>query len=402
MQSSFEARLREIEQRVGMLTELDEWLAKIRTQPLRSGTSGGTSLEDLDGDTKVQVEESPDEDKIRMDTGGTERAVLDSTALALTVGKIIPDSTYSNAFFSATSAATTLSLEANNYFIYATATDTWSLILDSTWRFKVTPAAADFNVPLGVAGTLDVSGHAAIGPDASVSNVAGLAIKNYTMTESANFVLQLIGYSTGNGIVQTIGGLTGQAYSKGTPTSATVYGLYYFAGHGTSSTTTALYGVYTRVSSITGGSGAITTAYGLCVDQAYWGASKPATVYGVYVGNQGTAVATTTTTYGQRILGQSSLAATGTTYQLYIDAVTAGSVKYGIYQAGSGDTNIFYGSTQLFHTTASFGGGVGVLGIRNAGTNPSSNPSNGGVMYASAGALYWRGSSGTITKVADA
>jgi len=42
-------------------------------------------LADTDGDTKVQVEESADEDKIRMDTGGTERAVLDSTALDLTV-----------------------------------------------------------------------------------------------------------------------------------------------------------------------------------------------------------------------------------------------------------------------------------------------------------------------------
>lgn len=42
-----------------------------------------TKLRDTDNDTLVQVEESSDEDKIRFDTGGTQRAVLDSTGLAL-------------------------------------------------------------------------------------------------------------------------------------------------------------------------------------------------------------------------------------------------------------------------------------------------------------------------------
>ena len=41
-------------------------------------------LQDADGDTKVQVEESSDEDKIRFDTAGTERAVIDSSGLAVT------------------------------------------------------------------------------------------------------------------------------------------------------------------------------------------------------------------------------------------------------------------------------------------------------------------------------
>ena len=42
-----------------------------------------TQIVDADSDTKIQVEESADEDKIRFDTAGTERAVMDST-LALT------------------------------------------------------------------------------------------------------------------------------------------------------------------------------------------------------------------------------------------------------------------------------------------------------------------------------
>ena len=45
--------------------------------------SDNTILVDADGDTKIQAEELDDEDKIRFDTGGTERAVLDSNGLEL-------------------------------------------------------------------------------------------------------------------------------------------------------------------------------------------------------------------------------------------------------------------------------------------------------------------------------
>ena len=40
--------------------------------------AGGGSTADADGDTQIQVEESSDEDKIRFDTAGTERLVLDN------------------------------------------------------------------------------------------------------------------------------------------------------------------------------------------------------------------------------------------------------------------------------------------------------------------------------------
>lgn len=59
-------------------------------------------------------------------------------------------------------------------------------------------------------------------------------------------------------------------------------------------------------------------------------------------------------------------------------------------------------SIQMFGASASFGGGVGVLGITNAVTVPSSNPTGGGVLYAEAGAIKWRGSSGTVTTMAPA
>ena len=41
--------------------------------------TGTTSLSDLDGDTKIQLEESSDEDKIRFDTAGTERMAIYET-----------------------------------------------------------------------------------------------------------------------------------------------------------------------------------------------------------------------------------------------------------------------------------------------------------------------------------
>lgn len=52
--------------------------------------------------------------------------------------------------------------------------------------------------------------------------------------------------------------------------------------------------------------------------------------------------------------------------------------------------------------TVSLGGGQLVLGINNATTVPTSNPTGGGILYAEGGALKWRGSSGTITTIAAA
>ena len=49
-----------------------------------SGGGGGSSIEDNDGDTKIQVEESADEDIIRFDIAGTQKMSLSSTHLDLT------------------------------------------------------------------------------------------------------------------------------------------------------------------------------------------------------------------------------------------------------------------------------------------------------------------------------
>jgi hypothetical protein len=57
----------------------------ITVTPSALGGGGSSdSITDADGDTKIQVEESSDEDKIRFDTAGTERARIDATGVTST------------------------------------------------------------------------------------------------------------------------------------------------------------------------------------------------------------------------------------------------------------------------------------------------------------------------------
>lgn len=53
-------------------------------------------------------------------------------------------------------------------------------------------------------------------------------------------------------------------------------------------------------------------------------------------------------------------------------------------------------------TTPTFGSGQGVIFIANAGTTPSTNPSGGGILYVTGGALTYLGSGGTVTILASA
>ena len=70
----------------------------------------------------------------------------------------------------------------------------------------------------------------------------------------------------------------------------------------------------------------------------------------------------------------------------------------GVYQATQPNLGLLTGSG-----SGSYGGGVGVIFVANAATAPTTpNPAGGGILYASAGALYWLGSSGSSTKIASA
>jgi len=76
------------------------------------------------------------------------------------------------------------------------------------------------------------------------------------------------------------------------------------------------------------------------------------------------------------------------------------------FRALSDDSVVFISAgsrnLQLFTSVSSVGAGNGVLGIANATTVPTSNPSGGGILYVESGALKFRGSSGTVTTIANA
>ncbi|BAQ86373.1 putative tail fiber [uncultured Mediterranean phage uvMED] len=73
-------------------------LKKMTKANFVTGLGSAASIADTDSDTKIQVEESSDEDKLRFDTAGTERAVMDSNGIALTTngGSFIHHNTIAN------------------------------------------------------------------------------------------------------------------------------------------------------------------------------------------------------------------------------------------------------------------------------------------------------------------
>ena len=72
------------------------------------------------------------------------------------------------------------------------------------------------------------------------------------------------------------------------------------------------------------------------------------------------------------------------------------------YQQGVGNRDIQFGCNNLGLNGMSAGGGASVVFVANAGAVPSSNPVGGGILYVQAGALKYRGSSGTVTTIAAA
>jgi hypothetical protein len=53
-------------------------------------------------------------------------------------------------------------------------------------------------------------------------------------------------------------------------------------------------------------------------------------------------------------------------------------------------------------TIDQFGAGIGIVGLADAATIPSEDPTGGGCLYSIGGALIWRGSAGTTTLIANA
>lgn len=70
--------------------------------------------------------------------------------------------------------------------------------------------------------------------------------------------------------------------------------------------------------------------------------------------------------------------------------------------AVTNDYSVYTAKNLLVGTIDQVGGGVGVIALHNAATAPTTNPSSGGVLYVESGALKYRGSSGTVTTIANA
>jgi hypothetical protein len=59
------------------------------------------------------------------------------------------------------------------------------------------------------------------------------------------------------------------------------------------------------------------------------------------------------------------------------------------------------GNISIFNAIGTFGGGQKVIFINNSTSIPTTNPAGGGILYVEAGALKYRGSSGTVTVIAN-
>lgn len=83
----------------------------------------------------------------------------------------------------------------------------------------------------------------------------------------------------------------------------------------------------------------------------------------------------------------------GTSSSHNLNLVTGGQPRVFVTSAGN------IGMTGV---TGQFGSDTLVIGIANATTAPTTNPTGGGVLYAEGGALKWRGSAGTVTTLGPA
>ena len=148
---------------------------------------------------------------------------------------------------------------------------------------------------------------------------------------------------------------------------------------------------------------------------------QTATIRATIKGNTGNFLIGTTTDAGQKLQvnGTALLSASingGQGAFLTFDNTFGGANDYGIVCPALNDLairNISNGYNAIYiqnETTCADigfngmdrGGGEGIIFIANRVVAPSSNPTGGGILYVEAGALKYRGSSGTVTTIANA
>jgi hypothetical protein len=318
---------------------------------------GANRLRDADADTSVEVEASPDEDKIRLTVFGTLRALIQSASphLDLTGDQRITGY---------------LSVGADG----VTPQTGWGIRIATTLGGSTTIDGINNVVQTDGSGVVrGVTGSAVVGVASSspISYVRGLEFRSQhsgsgtvtdhvciqTYLQGVGPAINRIGYSN------VIAGVTA------TPTLQAAY--YALLSVGQTITTPHYYGYlsdanFTRTT--------VTDLYHYALRDAV-------TAFGAVL----------TTVYGY-----------------YSPNLIKGTNKLPFYDGGIGgnknDTsgNRFRSNTQFGATAGQFGTGDGVVSIAPATTNPSTNPATAVILYVDAadGKLKARGSAGTVTVLA--
>jgi hypothetical protein len=121
-----------------------------------TSTSAGSSISDTDSDTKIQVEESSDEDVIRFDTAGSERVTIDS------LGNVAVDSD-------------TLYVDSvNNRVGIGTTGPSYTLDV----RGDASVDSLDVTTSISMGGNIDLSGNATVGGNTTISGSLTATLKS--------------------------------------------------------------------------------------------------------------------------------------------------------------------------------------------------------------------------------
>jgi hypothetical protein len=286
-----------------------------------SGVGAGSRLQDADNDTWVDVENAPDEDKIRLTVAGVLRLLLQTTAPHASVSGSVAVSEQLNVGGSALPASTTRARIQTWGNLGSGAATMLQLLLTGTQT-----ANAANRRGFEFVGTYDLGGF-------NLTDFFGLSS------------VPVVQDSPGTGVITTYSAQRGGVDCRAVGATAHAF-----------------------------------EAIAPGVD------NQAAVVHG----------------FRSRDQGLAGMEAYGFRCDAFADATVQRPFQDEGSEAGNSHGNRFRSNTQFGSLSGAFGGGDGVVGLANATTVPNSNPSGGGVLYAEAGALKWRGSAGTVTTIAVA
>ena len=280
---------------------------------------------------------------------------------------------------------------AQGDLVYISATGTWNHLAKNTTATRYlantgtsnNPAWDQINLANGITGTLAV-GNGGTGQTSYtngqllIGNTTGNTLDKGTLTATSNQTTVTNGAGTITiGTVQDIGtGSTPQFSKLNLGTASSLANLTISGSGGTS--VSGLLSYFGSSAAATAGNLYYASVDKNGVDSLLYGVNKNSTTgsipaSGIFISSYGT----------------------GSTISIGRGAGTGLPSSQDIGIDGSGNIG-------LTNVAMSVGSGAGVIFIGNATTAPTTNPSGGGILYVQSGALKYRGSSGTVTTIANA